>query len=67
MVVDIGSPRGIDDFVEFTRERLIEGIVKFRQKALFEFLLVELNARHAFAYIDVGHGCSLIEWAMAYH
>jgi hypothetical protein len=40
-------------------QRLKGRIVELRQETFFEFSLVELNARHAFADVDLSHGIPL--------
>src|SRR5262245_12753092 len=61
MIVAIGSPCGVGNFVELSRERLIQGIVKSCQEPPFEFGFVELNIGHALAHINLGHGVSLMD------
>src|SRR5215471_15220707 len=55
-VILVAVPRRVGDSAEFFLERLKGGVVESRQKALFEFRCIELDARHAFAGINLNHG-----------
>jgi hypothetical protein len=66
MVLVVSDPGDFGDFVDLAFKPLKIRVVKFCKKSPLKLGLVEVNARHAGAHIDLGHGKSPVAWAMAY-